>query len=322
MLFSILDKLWTQDNLHQIIFATTKEDIPLPEDVKAEVLQSVLVVLVAVNINGTLATHCYLQPLDKHEYIYHFESMDQGGHQIIYYIGKYGDCPVAIRGITSTINMLDSTNTKLMITDRCFPKLTAIISVGVVSGVKEKVKLYDILVSSEVINCEISTDSKGKQETMTTSSQLIKLLTQIQWPNNEIKERLKDNGMLLPEIIPGVILSLPQTVDDPAIKKLLVTNVPTAIGVEMEGDHLFAEAQQTMADTIMVKAVCDFLDGKNSDEYQPTAALLAVDLVHKSLSSNQTHKALEGLYIVKYAHPYICHEKYVLYSRTINLKHE
>ena len=283
--------------MHQIIFATTKEDVPLPENMETEVLQSVLVVLVAVSINGTLATHCYLQPLDKHEYIYRFEFVDQGGQSIIYYIGKYGACPVAIRGITSTINMLDSANIKPMMTDRCFPNLTAIISVGVISGVRRKVKLCDVLVSSEIINCEKSTDSTGylsKREKMTASSQLIKLLTEVQWPNDEIKKRLKDNGMLLPNIIPGVILSLPQIIDDPA----LVTVVPpTAIGIEMEGGHLFAEAQQTMVDTIMVKAVSGFLDGKNSDEYQSTAALVAVDLVYKSLSSHQTHEAFKGLYI-------------------------
>ena len=294
----ILDQLWTQDILHQIVFTNTKEDVLLAKNMEAEVLQSVLVVLVAVNTNEILATHCYLEPLDDRGCIYQFKTVYQDTKQVIYYIGKYGSCPVAIRDTGSAIDMHDTSSIEPMITDQYFPNLSAIISVGVISGVKTKVKLCDVLVSSEVINCEKSTDNIGylpKGEVITVSSQLIKLLTRVQWPNDVIKKQLKDNGIPLPNITPGIILSLPQAVDDLSIKKLVTSIVPKAIGVEMEGAHLFTGVQQTIVDTIIVKSVCDFVDGKDSNKYQPTAALLAADLVHKCLSSPQGHEKFNGM---------------------------
>ena len=47
---------------------------------------------------------------------------------------------------------------------------------------------------------------------------------------------------------------------------------------------------------IIVKAVCNFKDGKDNEVYQPTAALLAADLVHVCLSDHQAFEELEGLH--------------------------
>ena len=298
----LLDHLWTQHELDQIIL-TTKKVIPLPKSIEAKVLQSVVALLLTGSINRTLATRCYLEPLNDHENIYRFKKIVYHGQHakvVRYYIGKYGACPAAIRDVARGFNLHDITSA--VITDQCFPNLGAIISVGVASGVENKVKIYDVLVSSEVVNCEKSSDENGeylcKGGTIIVSDQLIKLFTQsVQWPNDAIKKRSSDNGISLPDVKSGVILSLPFLIDDLAMKKRLVTNfVPKAIGIEMEGAYLYAEAQQTMADTIIVQGVCDFGDRNNSNEYQPTAALLAADLVHTCLSDSQAYQMFEGLH--------------------------
>ena len=145
-----LDDLWTQHDLKQMVL-TTKKDIILPKDIETEVLQGVMVLLVTVNLDESLATCSYLQPLDGHDNIYRFF---QGGQQsnVIYYIGKYGLCPAAIRDVPPYFELRGSTSSVPTMAKQCFPYLSAIISVGVAYGIKGEVKLFDVLVSSEVVN--------------------------------------------------------------------------------------------------------------------------------------------------------------------------
>ena len=282
---------------------TTKEDvIPLPKDIEAKVLQSVMVLLVAVNINETSAAHSYLQPLDGHENIYQFfKSLVQDGQQtkgVIYYIGKYGACTAAIRNVPSGLEVYNSTSSVLMMADQCYPNLSAIISVGVACGIKKKVKVCDVLVSSEIIKTR---DKSGGYlqtgEATGVSPQIVKLFSQCeQWPNSAISKHLNNNRISKPKVKTGLIVNGPYQVDDSVMKRILVRNMfPGAIGIEMEGTHIFADNQQSMAKTIIVKAVCDFGDGKYAEMYQATAALIAADLVHKCLSDPEAFEMFKGL---------------------------
>ena len=288
-----LDNLCTWHELEQIM--ATQNIFPLPREIEAEVLQNVMVLLVNWNANESLATRSYLQPLDGHHYLYKF---DQGGH-VSYYIGKYGACPAAVIG---GFELHGSANTVSMMADQCFPNLGAIISVGVTCGIKDKVQLCDVLVSSKIINYDKERDEDGgylpRGEPITVSHPLLKLFTApVQWPNNTIKKRLNDNGKPMPNVRSGVILSGPYLVNDPAMKTTLAKSFAhEVIGIEMKGTQLFTETQETMTSTIIVKAVCDFGNGKNNKEYQPTAALLAADLVHKCLSDPQALEILKGLH--------------------------
>ena len=283
---------------------TTKEDVvPLSKDIEAKVLQSVMVMLVAININETSAAHSYLQPLDGHENIYQFfKTLDQVGQQtkvVIYYIGKYGACTAAIRNVPPGLEVYNSTSSVLMMADQCFPNLSAIISVGVACGIKKKVKMCDILVSSKVIktNDKSGADLRGEDAT-TVSPQLTKLFTQCkQWPSDIIRKRLNDNKISIPNVKSGVILCGPYRVDDPVMKTASdISLFPEAIGIEIEGTYLFADIQQSVSNTIIVKAVCHFVDGKDTKSYQPTAALLAADIVHKCLNDPQVYEMFKGLF--------------------------
>ena len=241
-----------------------------------------------------------MQPLDGHKNIYqYFKTLDQEGQQskvVIYYIGKCGACIAAIRNVPAGVEVYNST--VLMMADQCFPNLSAIISVGVACGIKKKVKLCDVLVSTKVINYDKARDGSGgylpREVTTTVSPQIIKLFTQCeQWPNDAIRKRLNKNKIAKPTVKSGVMFTGPYYVDDPVMKTAL--GIKEALGIEMERTGMFVDIQQSMTNSIIVKAVCEFGDGKYNKEYQPTAALIAADLVHKCLSDPQVHEMFKGL---------------------------
>ena len=276
----------------------------LPKDIELEVLQNVSVLLVTINTTKPSffkSVICkYLQPLDGHKNIYGF---NQGGHQTelvtYYYTGKYGACTAAITYFSSGIEMHQITGTITMMANQCFPNLGAIINIGIACGIKKKVQLCDVLVSSKVINYDKQIEEympKGKA--ITVSSQLLKLFTQpVQWPNHAMKTYLKDHRQRIPNVKSGVIFSGLYPVDDPAMTKTLVKNFThEGIGIEMDGAYLFAENQQSTVNHIIIKGVCDFGDGKNITAYQHTAALLSADLVHKCLSDPQAPVFFKGAY--------------------------
>jgi len=274
------------------MFDATKEDISLTNDknLEAEVLGKVVILMVTVSNIENLATRSYLQPLDGHKNIYKFSHDEQQSEKAIYYIGKYGACPTAIRKVLPHSEVLGGASSVPRMAYNCFPNLGAIIGVGVACGVEKKVKICDILVSSKVINygkgMEQDRDFIPRGEVINASPYLNELFSQpVSWPNDSTKERLNENGVPVPEIRSGIILSGPYLTDDPVMKKLLIKDFASeAIGIEMEGAYLFALAQQTSANTIIVKAVCDFGDGMKSKEYQPTASLMAAGFINKHLS--------------------------------------
>ena len=297
-IYSNLDSnLWTQYDLERI----TKDDIFLPKDIRAEVLQQIMVLLVTISKIETSTTHNYLRPLDDHNKIYKFSQSGQV-RDVIYFIGKYGACPAAI---TDGFKVHDSSSIMMMV-DQCFPNLGAIISVGVACGIKEKVQMYDVLVSSKIITYDKAMDEdKGyfpKGDQITVSPHLFKLFTQsVQWPDDVNRMHLNDNGDPIPTVKPGIILSGPYHDDDPDMKiKLTRIFDHDTIGIAMDETHLFAAYQEIPGSTIIVKAVCYFGDRKNNTMHEPIAALLAADLVHKCLNDPQAPKLLKGVFI------YIC----------------
>ena len=292
---SNLEKLWTQHDLEQKNLNTT--DIPLPDNIKAEILQSVVVLLVSANVNETLATRIYLQPLDGHEVIFTFT---QDGQQVIYYIGKYGNCSVAVRDISPSFGMHSSAGTISAPADQCFPNLNAIISVGVACGIKGKVKMCDVLVSSKIVYYDKTSDrhyiySPTEKPAIVVSQWLKKLFFKpALWPDDTIQARLIKNDVSLPNVLSGVILSGPYHTDEAAMNNFVRTFADEAIGIEMLRTYHFMIKTTNI---IIVKAVCDFGDGKDYEIYQPTAALLAADLVHACFNDHQASEELKGLLV-------------------------
>ena len=61
----------------------------------------------------------------------------------------------------------------------------------------------------------------------------------------------------------------------------------------MEGAGLFHNYRDHSFEILIVKAVCDFGDGKKGKKYQPTAALLAAECVKHYLSEDNLPKSLK-----------------------------
>ena len=249
-----------------------------------------MVLVVDVNISYAYG---YLQPLDGHRNVYLFNQGKQEAELVTYYIGKYGACPGAVScvpgGYASTVHMM---------ADQWFPNLAGIISVGVACGLKSKTQLFDALVSSKVINYGYERHRYlPKGEAITVSSHLLKLFTQpIQWPSDEIKKNLIDDGVPMPTVKSGTILSGSYFVCYSAIQTLIKNFADKAIGIEMVGTDLFVENHQITSNTIIVKVVCGFEDAKSTESRKSTARLLSADLVHKTLNDPQAFETLRGLH--------------------------
>ena len=281
----------------------TKEAIDLPEHKKDEVLHSIDVLLMTINENETSATQHYLHKLDGHAHVYKFLKQITLGEQtpkhITFYIGKYGICPVAIGVVPNDFEMHTSDNSLTVMAYDCFPNLSTIINIGITHGIQKKVKICDVLVSSKVVYIDKgkADHEKTQRKTIDVSNELIKIFNQPDgWPEKSIQERLEYNKIMVPNVISGVILTGLHLINGPAMKSEKIG--PHVIGIEMEESHLFRGALQNMANIIIIKAVCDFEAGKYSETYQPTAALVAANLVYECLSSSEAQKLFTGLFII------------------------
>ena len=307
LFYSIGESLWTEKEL-QDKFEENEEEICLPKDIKEEVLKSITVLLVVVNKKEILATRHYLKPLDGHTRVYQYSQCVKHRNRTeyaVYQIGKYGACPAAIRTIPRFSKKNGGGSIVPMMAYSCFPNLGAIIGVGVACGVESKVQMCDVLVSQNIINYdEVRSEKGARAEIISASGFLSELFQQaVRWPDITIKNRLQENGMEKPAIVPGKILSGPYLIDEN--KRELIENFASeVIGIVMEGAYLFAAIQDTNAHTIIVKAVCDFGDGSAQEKFHPTAALLAADCVNKILDNPQLPELLDqkkgiiNLYIV------------------------
>ena len=295
--YFILDEnLWTEKEL-QDKFDENEEEICLPKDIKEEVLKSITVLLVVVNKKEALATRYYLKPLDGHTRVYQHSQCVKHANRTeyaVYQIGKYGACPAAIRTIPRFSKKNGGGSIVPMMAYSCFPNLGAIIGVGVACGVESKVQMCDVLVSQNIINYdEVKSEKGAGAEIISASGFLSELFQQaVRWPDITIKNRLQENGMERPVIVPGKILSGPYLIDENK-RELIEKFASEVIGIEMEGAYLFAAIQDTNAHTIIVKAVCDFGDGSVQEKFHPTAALLAADCVNKILDNPQLPELLD-----------------------------
>ena len=276
-----------------------KKTISSLPDTQLNVLDQVILLLLTVNDNEDNAALCYLEPLTGYDKIFKHWQKEVAGEQsqhAVYLIGKYGACPAAVRQIKPGAE-IGGVTTAPNLAFRCFKNLNAIIGMGVACGIEKKVNFCDVLVADKVNNYDQARLEEGgplnRGCALSTSDLLSSMFRQkSMWPDGEIKERL-DKCKLYPKIKQGIILSGPYLIDDKKIKKELIQNFASeAIGIEMEAAYLFKAAQQVRTHMTIVKAVCDFGDGKKNKVFQPTAALLAANCVKRYLDDEGAVKML------------------------------
>lgn len=149
----------------------------------------------------------------------------------------------------------------------------AIIMVGIAFGVNPNEQhLGDILVSKQLQAYEPQKIKRGHKaiprgDRVTASPRMLDTFRdgELDWQGAKVHF--------------GLILSGEKLINDQIFRDELLAFEPEAIGGDMEGSGLYAAAQGTKVDWILVKAICDWADGNKSDDHQQVAASNAVSFV-------------------------------------------
>lgn len=157
---------------------------------------------------------------------------------------------------------------------------SAIIMVGIAFGIDENTQqIGDILISKQLLGYELQRVGTGKK------SELV-IIPRGDRPSASprLLARFRDGELHWDgaKVRFGLVLSGDKLVDNIDFRDQLCTLEPEAIGGEMEGEGLYSAAHRAKIDWIMVKAICDWADGKkdkNKSRRQETAAHNAASFV-------------------------------------------
>jgi nucleoside phosphorylase len=202
--------------------------------------------------------------------------------QETFYLGKFGSCLAAVT--KCRMGSLDSGAATLATqhAQRVW-KPRAVVMAGVALGKDPaKQKMADVLVASQIISYEpqrVGEEQVVQRGPIPPSNPT--LLNRFE--NVPHWSFYRPDGSKCERHV-GPLLSGEKLVDDPAFKAELFRRYPQAIGGEMEGVGLAAAAIRHGVPWIVVKAICDWADGKKHKKHQPLAAAAAVSLVHHVLS--------------------------------------
>lgn len=173
---------------------------------------------------------------------------------------------------------------------------TAIVMVGIAFGLKpDKQKIGDILVSKQICCYDLQrvTELAPGEITITPRGDRVasapRLLDRfsagtVRWEGAKVRF--------------GLVLSGDKLVDSPSLKTNLLAIEPEAIGGEMEAAGVYAAAYKGKIDWIMVKAICDWGEGKNNpskDQDQALAARNAAEFVFQVIREGGLVEGIRSL---------------------------
>ena len=263
--------------------------IPEPEPVSSNHLTSfaeeVDVVLLTVNDTELEAVLRRLDPIHTGQSVLK-GAVEQG----TYYLGKFGGSVAVVT--KCRMGSLDS-GAAMLATQHAIRvwRPRAVLMIGIAFG-KDPTKqnIADVLVAAQIISYEpqrVREDQTIPRGPITPSDSTLmdRFDNVIHWCF------ARPDGSHCQRQI-GPLLSGEKLVDDSGLKRSLFDRYPQAIGGEMEGVGFAAAADRERVPWILVKAVCDWGDGKKHKKHQPLAATAATSLVHHVLSHDD---ALHGL---------------------------
>jgi nucleoside phosphorylase/tetratricopeptide (TPR) repeat protein len=187
---------------------------------------------------------------------------------------------------------------------------SAVIMVGIAFGINEqKQAIGDVLVSERLMLYDLQragTDKEGNLKVIPrgdrphASPRLINRLrvANLSWDESK------------PQVRFGLVLSGDNLADNIDFRGQLLEFEPEAIGGEMEGAGLYVACQNTKVDWILVKAICDWADGKKAtdkDARQQLAAHNAAAFVLHALQQaplkrdSEPYPRMEGLPVTRMA---------------------
>ena len=258
---------------------------------------TIQILLVTANQTEYFAALACLDPLKESSHLlkYHY---NDGVHNALYILGKFGYFNAAVFQMTKQGPL--AAQLAVIKAQYCFGNsLNAIFAVGVACGVEGKSKMLDVLVSEKIsvyTEARVSTTGVGDDYVienrgvcnMPMSNFLFTYFNQPPlWSTENSKAAAKLPKK--PRVLKGNILSGNYLVDNKKFKQLLLNTFGNdAIGIEMEGAGLIHDHSDRNIKIMVIKAVCDFGDGKKDKTYQPAAAMLAVECLKHYIGNSPT----------------------------------
>lgn len=194
-----------------------------------------------------------------------------------YYLGHVGQYNVihvqcSQMGSLSPGGSSQTTNVALL---RDWPQIKAVIMVGICFGVDNKSQqIGDVVVATSIKNYETRRVGKKKEISRGGTYQADKCLCnafnnlKLTWENIGIDDKKK-------KLVLGEYISGEQLVDNIENRNKLLSETPEAKAGEMEGNGIIAACVSARTPWILVKAICDFADGKKGKDKKTKQAIAA-----------------------------------------------
>ena len=155
-----------------------------------------------------------------------------------------------------------------------FPNLKHIFAVGVCGGVKNKVDLGDVAVSTAIQSYSRAKKKRGEHIGRSSFKDVTKYTN-----------FYRDLSRAASNVKCGMVLSGNLLIADREAQKPLLGEYKEAIAFEMEGHGIVDACDIINKDTVcmIVKGVCDLADEDKDDRWQPQAATNAAKALYKAM---------------------------------------
>jgi len=254
-----------------------------------EVKETAKILLVTATDVETSALHEHLRPLHPRAR----KCLTQTAGNQTYYIGRFGS--YAVIHVQCQMGSISPGASNSTVAEALsYWNIKAVVMVGIAFGVDQtKQKIGDVLISKNLCLYEIK--RVGESEEIQRGSippcgakLLNRFSNSLEWTHalgDEQNARLISTNMLSGESL----------IDNHKHLAKLLESFPQAEGGEMEGTGVFSAAHQDGVEWILVKAICDFADGKKSQgkkAKQKVAAESAASLCFYVFSQSGTFRDL------------------------------
>ena len=227
----------------------------------------------------------YLEPMDGTDKIIETFTDAKAG-KIKFYIGKYGQYPVAVGMIAPAKGHqgpIDATNVTTKLMNTFEPRY--VIAVGICYGMdRSKTSSGDVIVSDHIVDSTCLRYGDTLQLRGGIPSAGTTLLSVFSSPVGYT--HTQDDIDV--QVHCGDFIARPDLVDNREYKEQLKNLRPGALGGEMEGAGIMAairNATYVGVEAIVIKAICDWGDGKKSEaaDWKPFSSHAAARYVHHQM---------------------------------------
>ena len=198
--------------------------------------------------------------------------------------GKFGEKDVKVSLIRSKMGPLPALIVVKNATEHLQPKV--VLFVGICASLNQtKAKLGDVVISAKLatyaskkVTADGTPEHRGVRANVSRNIAQLILSAADGW-----RPPLKHTSSIDPKVhCQSVMLSGPELVDNDDRRQELLKYFPDAIGLEMEGEGLFAAGHELQIEWAVIKGVSDYADGRKkvTADWQPFASTMAASVVY------------------------------------------